>query len=204
MTILVDNTAPINSDYGLNQGVPIARHYINSYIHSIRDRVSGRVLEFGRPTYAADLNCGYDILDIDRSNPLADIYADICDEDVRADLTDRYDYIICTAVLQLVADPAKAVQNMRTMIKPGGALILAEKCLSKIDSWDGAIDKWRFTPNGLGFLARDFSRVAIGSYGNVYSVCAYLMGLPHEQIDRNKLETVDPEHPLVAVVYAEK
>jgi SAM-dependent methyltransferase len=204
MTLNVCTTAPINKDYGIYQGVPIARHYIDVYMRGVKERINGRVLEFGWPTYAADFDCTYEIVDINANNQTANIHTDICCETAREDLIGRYDFIICTAVLQLVSDPAKAVRNMHMMLKPEGTLILAEKCISKVDSWDPDIDRWRFTPNGLRFLLNAFSNVEVESYGNVFAICAYLLGMPYDQVDQEKLKVVDPEHPLVAIAYARK
>ena len=83
-------------------------------------------------------------------------------------------------------------------------LIAAEKCVSKVDSWFGPIDRWRFTPNGLRHLLAPFSRVEVESFGNLYAIGAYLLGLPISQVEADKLAHSDPEHPLVAAAYAEK
>lgn len=204
MTINIDSVHPIYPHYGVYQGVPIARHYIDKYFESIAHSIHGKVLEFGAPTYAASLDCEYDIIDISKDNPVATIYADICDDWISLDRPDCYDCVICTAVLQLVPNPQKAVEHMYAVLKPGGVLILAEKSVSKIDSWYGSIDRWRFTPRGLEYLLRSFSKVSLNCYGNVYVVCAYLLGLPVEVVDSDKLAQLDPEHPLVTIARAEK
>jgi SAM-dependent methyltransferase len=204
MSFTVESIYPINPDFGVHQGVPIARYYIDQYIASIAPKISGRVLEFGSPTYAAKLDCSYDIADIDRNNPLATVWLDICDDQRRGFPSTRYDFIISTAVLHLVSSPQKAVDNLHALLKPGGKLILAEKCLSKIDSWFASVDRWRFTPNGLRLLLSAFSRVEVTSFGNVYAMCAYLLGIPAEGTERDKLSYVDPEYPLVSIGYAER
>ena len=204
MSFTLESIHPVNPDYGVYQGVPIARYYIDKYMASIAPKISGRILEFGSPTYAANLNCNYDIVDIDPNNSLATVRLDICDDLRRGFPSTQYDFIICTAVLQLVSSPQKAVHNLHALLKPGGKLILAEKCLSKIDSWFAPVDRWRFTPNGLQLLLSAFSRVEVTSFGNVYAMCAYLLGIPAEETERDKLNYVDPEYPLVSVAYAER
>jgi SAM-dependent methyltransferase len=204
MSIHITSTEPINRDYGLYQGVPIARHYIDRYLESLAPKLSGTILEFGRPTYAASLACKFEIIDIDRLNPAANIYLDICTPQMPDELLGRYDFVICTAVLQLVADPSAAIENIRSLLKPGGALIIAEKCISKIDSWSADVDRWRFTPAGLRFLLSKYSRVDVTFGGNLYAVCAYLLGMTAEGTDRDKLDYMDQEYPLVAMAYAEK
>jgi hypothetical protein len=107
-------------------------------------------------------------------------------------------------VLQLVPNPQKAVENMHMMLKPGGSLIVAEKALSQIDPWSAAIDRWRFTPHGLEHLMRRFTKVDVHHYGNVYVICAYMLGMPAEQIEPDKLAFGDPSHPMVTVAHGQK
>jgi SAM-dependent methyltransferase len=204
MTITITDVKPRHPHYGVYEGVPIARYYIDEYIRSIAGDIRGKVLEFGAPTYSQSLNCAYEIIDIDPANKAASLHADICGSDVAQQRPEHFDFIICTAVLQLVSDPALAVDNMRQMLRPGGALILAEKSISKIDSWFGSVDRWRFAPQGLRHLLRDFSHVTFSPHGNVYAICAYLLGIPSDDIERTKLDYYDPEHPLVTIARATK
>jgi SAM-dependent methyltransferase len=202
--IRVESVNPTNDHYGLYEGTPIARYYIDGYMSSVSTRLFGLILEFGWPTYSKYIECTYEILDIDRTNPQATIYGDICDVTLCRPLLDRYDCIICTTVLQLVSEPQTAVDNMRMMLKPGGTLIVAEKAVSRIDPWSATIDRWRFTQHGLEHLLRGFSNVDIHHRGNVYAICAYMLGLPAEQIDTDKLQYTDPHHPIVVIAHAEK
>ncbi len=204
MNLTITGLRPLNVDHGLDQGVPIARFYIDRFLERLAPRISGHVLEFGQPTYAARLSCRYDILDIDGANRQATLVGDICDPVLPERTAVRYDFVISTAVLQLVADPQAAVRNLHALLRPGGVLIAAEKCVSKVDSWFGPIDRWRFTPNGLRHLLAPFSRVEVESFGNLYAIGAYLLGLPVSQVEADKLAHSDPEHPLVAAAYAEK
>lgn len=204
MSLQIESVYPTNRDYGLYQGVPIARFYIDTYIASLRATISGRVLEFGWPTYAAQIECEYEIIDINPANTAAALRFDISQPLPAEAPRERYDAIICTAVLQLVDDPQTGIDNLQALLKPRGILIVAEKCLSKVDSWDAAVDRWRFTPTGLQHLLRHFSHVDVQSFGNLYSTCAYLMGLPAEAISTDKLNVADPEYPLVAAAYARK
>jgi hypothetical protein len=202
--ICVDSVHPTNDHYGLYEGTPIARHYINMYMASVSAKLSGLILEFGWPTYSKSMNCTYEILDIDRSNQQATIYGDICDPAVCRPLMERYDCIICTTVLQLVPDPQTAIDNMRMMLKPEGSLIVAEKTVSRIDPWSTTIDRWRFTQHGLEHLMRGFAKVDVHHCGNVYAICAYMLGLPAEQIEPDKLAYSDARHPIVVIAHGQK
>jgi SAM-dependent methyltransferase len=204
MSLLVEGLHPVNREYGAEAGTPIARYYIDKHIEGMAATIRGKVLEFGRPTYAAALRCDYEIIDIAPDNPQATLCVDVCDEAIVALRPEYYDIVLCTAVLQLVSDPQKAVDNLRQTLKPGGILIVAEKSVSKVDSWFARADRWRFTPRGLEWLLRHYSEVRVHSYGNVYVLCAYLLGMPAEAMEADKLHYVDPEHPLVGIAYARK
>jgi SAM-dependent methyltransferase len=180
----IDSLQPINRAYGVYQGTPIARYYIDRHMADLSTTLSGFILEFGSPTYSKDIDCKYEIMDINEANRQATIHGDICDQQVCSALADRYDCIICTTVLQLVPNPQKAVENMHMMLKPGGSLIVAEKALSQIDPWSAAIDRWRFTPHGLEHLMRGFTKV--------------------EQIEPDKLAFADPSHPMVTIAHGQK
>jgi SAM-dependent methyltransferase len=202
MSIHVDSVHPVNREYGAEAGTPIARYYIDKYMERMASTIRGKVLEFGSPTYAAGLQCDYEIIDIAPDNPRATLRVDVCDETFVALRPEYYDVVLCTAVLQLVSDPQKAVDNMQRALKSGGVLIVAEKSVSKIDSWFARADRWRFSPHGLEWLLRRYSEVRVQSYGNVYVLCAYLLGMPAETVEADKLDYADPEHPLVAIACA--
>jgi hypothetical protein len=48
---------------------------------------------------------------------------------------------------------------------------------------------------------RGFTKVDVHHYGNVYVICAYMLGLPAEQIEPDKLGFADPSHPMVTVAH---
>jgi SAM-dependent methyltransferase len=202
MTVIIKDVHPIDDMYGMRLGVPIARYYINQYFEKIANKIHGHVLEFGAPTYSAALKCSYDTITIDESDTAATLHMDICDESVVSLKRHCYDFIICTAVLQLVPDPQRAIDNMHELLKPGGALVLAEKCVSMVDPWFPSVDRWRFTPAGLRALLGHFAEVDVSAFGNLYTMCAYLAGMPAGGIHRDKLEYHDPAYPIVSIAYA--
>ena len=202
MSVIIDDVKPVDAMYGMRRGVPIARYYIDRYLEKIANTIHGDVLEFGEPTYCAGLNCKYETISIDETNTSATLHMDICDESVVSIRQHYYDFIICTAVLQLVPDPQRAINNMHGMLKPGGTLVLAEKCVSMIDPWFASIDKWRFTPAGMRALLASFANVDVSGFGNLYTMCAYLTGMASGEIPTAKLEYHDSSYPIVSIAYA--
>jgi hypothetical protein len=203
--IIVDSDQPIHENWGWSEGTPIARYYLNSFMRDLNRNISGLVLEFGEPTYAQNCNCTYEIIDIDPANSRANIHGDICNPTIGKEYRNRYDVIICTAVLQYVTDPQIAVVNMRNMLKVGGSLILAQQALSRLDPGAPAgTDRWRFTQHGIAQMMKGFESLHIRHYGNVYAICAYMLGLPAEKVDIDKLAFADPFHPVITGAHGKK
>ena len=87
-----------------------------------------------------------------------DIIFDLCSENAN-ELQNRYDKIICIAVLEHVYDPSKAINNLRTMLKNNGVLygfvpyIFPYHAPKNLEFQD----YYRFTKDGLSYLLKDFS-----------------------------------------------
>ena len=77
---------------------------------------------------------------------------------------DKFGCIICEHVLEHVEEPAKAIEEMRRVLKPKGLLILAVPF-----SWpihEKPYDLWRFTEEGLRtLLMKDFKEVKFETIG---------------------------------------
>jgi SAM-dependent methyltransferase len=203
MSLTINSVHPLDRHYGMGRGVPIARTYINRYMSAIADRVHGKVLEFGVPTYAAAFDCALETISIDASEQPT-VLMDICDPAVVRFKGGAYDFIICTSVLHLVSDPRLAVANLHELLKPGGTLVVAEKMISIVDPWLSAIDKWRFTPTGLRALLSGFADVTVEAFGNLYTMCAYLSGMAAHEVAPEMLDFHDPSYPIISIASATK
>jgi SAM-dependent methyltransferase len=80
--------------------------------------------------------------------------------------SEQFDLVICTQVLQYVADPARAMGEILRLLKPGGHLLMSVPAAYPRDSEH---ECWRFLPNGLKTLAAGFSRVEIAAEGGTIS-----------------------------------
>lgn len=96
---------------------------------------------------------------------------DLC---AASDGVGTFDLVLCQHVLEHVVDPLAAVRTLRSMLRPGGHLIVVTPFLVKIHQ--DPIDLWRFTPDGLERLLRagGFARIEVGSWGNAVAVSANL------------------------------
>ena len=97
---------PLDDAFGFGRGTPVDRYYIDRFLTERAGDVRGRVLEIKDAAYTEQFGDGHvthsDVLDIDASNPLATVVADLADAATVPD--DTYDCVILTQTLQLVYD----------------------------------------------------------------------------------------------------
>ncbi len=91
---------------------------------------------------------------------------DLCDPDLAHDR--QYDVVILEQVLEHVRRPRKALENVHSLLRPGGTALVATPFLIKIH--DAPIDCTRWSELGLKHLFAeagfDFERITTGSWGN--------------------------------------
>jgi SAM-dependent methyltransferase len=75
----------------------------------------------------------------------------------------QFDLVICTQVLEYVPEPARAVAEIRRVLREGGyAFISAPAMFIR----DHEKEYWRFLPEGLRYLLREFEAVDVLAEGN--------------------------------------
>jgi SAM-dependent methyltransferase len=81
-----------------------------------------------------------------------------------------WDVVICEQVLEHVVDPFGAAENLRSLCKPGGHVIVSTPFLIKVHELPlyGMHDYWRFTPRGLRVLLERAGLTVdhVGTWGN--------------------------------------
>lgn len=85
-----------------------------------------------------------------------DIKGDICTYNFE---NRKFDYVVLSEVLQFLQFPHKGIQNIHSILKPEGKLILTSPFLFPLH--DRPFDLYRFTKHGLEFLLSDFEKVSI-------------------------------------------
>ena len=122
-----------------------------------------------------------------------------------------FDFVVSDQVLEhLDGNPQSAMDESRRVLKPGGVAVHTTCFLQQIH-W-GPKDLWRFSPDALRFLARDFSEIiACEAWGNRLVWPYIWMGLRFEGIPQaswhpvHKLATYnEPDWPAVTWVVARK
>lgn len=92
-------------------------------------------------------------LDIDPKSG-ATYIADLCANNERTIPSSRFDYIVCTEVLEHTLQPFDAVNEMERLLKPGGMVFASSPFNFRIH---GPLpDCWRFTEHGWRTLFKNF------------------------------------------------
>jgi SAM-dependent methyltransferase len=79
------------------------------------------------------------------------------------------DVVLCTQVLEHIPEPVRVLQEIFRVLRPGGTLILSVPAIFPQHGSPG--DYWRYMPQGLAWLLRDFHKVEIqGETGTVGSL----------------------------------
>jgi len=207
----LDRTRPISRDRGFERGLPVDRHFIESFLSHHTTDIKGRVLEVKDNTYTlrygGDRVTRSDIIHKGSNNPNATISADLSDA---AEIpSDIFDCIICTQTLHLIYDVAGAVNTLHRILRPGGVLLATVPALSRItrDEADSYTDYWRITSAAARELfATPFgaSEVQVEAHGNVYAAVTFLHGLAVQDVDRRKLDDVDSDFEVLIGIRARK
>ncbi len=87
----------------------------------------------------------------------------------------KYDYILCTQVLEHLKEPEAAFKNFKRLLKPGGKLFLTTNFIYQIHM--APDDYWRFTEYGLRYLGKTagFKIEKLEQQGGIFQVLAYLL-----------------------------
>ena len=79
------------------------------------------------------------------------------------------DVVLITQVLEHIPDPIAVIGEIRRVLKPGGTLLLSVPSIFPQHGSPG--DYWRYMPQGLQWILRDFHNVTVkGEAGTVPSI----------------------------------
>jgi SAM-dependent methyltransferase len=103
-------------------------------------------------------------------------------------LSDTFEVVLCTEVLEHLPEPQRAVDEMYRVLKPGGTLLLTTRFLFPIH--DAPHDYFRFTKYGLRYLLRGFEQVTVDEETDSVGTLAVLLqrlGMQAETLGRTPL-----------------
>ncbi|MGA7559001.1 MAG: class I SAM-dependent methyltransferase [Terriglobales bacterium] len=79
------------------------------------------------------------------------------------------DVVLITQVLEHIPDPIAVIAEIRRVLKPGGTLLLSVPSIFPQHGSPG--DYWRYMPQGLHWILRDFHNVTVkGEAGTIPSI----------------------------------
>jgi SAM-dependent methyltransferase len=202
-------TRPLSDHWGFDRGTPVDRYYIERFLQASAGDIRGRVLEVLDDSYTRRYGRAVsrsDVVDIDGTNPVATLRADLAAPVEIADAS--FDCFILTQTLQLIYDVHAVVRHAYRVLAPDGVLLVTVPALSRVaaDTGDDG-DYWRFTSAGCRRLFGDVfgpGAVEVLPSGNVLAGVAFLSGMASEEIPRASLDDDDPRNPLVITIRAVK
>jgi SAM-dependent methyltransferase len=199
--------SPLSAFWGFDRGTPVDRYYIESFLEENRRDIAGRTLEVMDSGYTTRYGTSVtqaDVLDIDPSNELATLVADLT-------LADQiplaaFDCFILTQTLHLIFEIEAAIANAYRLLRPGGVLLATLPSVSRIAP-DAREDCWRLTVDSCRRLfARSFGaeNITVTSYGNLSTCVSFLQGMAYEELSHQELAKHDDAFPLIIGVRAVK
>ncbi len=204
-------TTPVSDVFGLDRGTPVDRYYIEGFLGGHRELIRGRVLEIGDRTYTerfgGDAVEHSDILHLTGEAEGATIIADLTSAPQIPDAS--FDCIILTQTLHFTYAMELVVAEVRRILRPGGSVLCTVPGISQISRYDMDRwgDYWRLTDLSARELfqtAFAVGEVEVTTYGNVFAAMALLHGLALEEVDRSKLDVLDPDYQVIVAVRATK
>lgn len=198
---------PISDKFGFDRGKPIDRYYIDTFIELHQEKIHGRCLEVHDDAYIKRFGGNRvtqgDVVDIDTSNKLANIYTDLSAADVIAENT--YDTLIVTQTLGLIPEHEKAVGHLYRILKPGGTLLMT---VSTMGPWiKNGNGYWRYSIKSLPYLLEKFFKkenIKADTYGNALTGQAFWVGMAVEEFTKEQLDFKDERFPIIVTAVATK
>jgi SAM-dependent methyltransferase len=206
----LNRTEPLSAEFGYDRGGPVDRYYIENFLEKNKASVKGTVLEIGDNEYT--LRFGEDRLEksetlhVNDSNPQATYIGDLTYAPMIPD--DHLDCIILTQTLHLIYDHQKALETCYRILKKGGVLLMTSPGISQIDrdEWRD-IWLWSFTQKSVVRMLSEFFEpkdIHTETYGNVMVATAFLYGLGLPEIEKAKMDVMDPHYQVIISAIATK
>ncbi len=198
---------PVSEIYGYDRGTAVDRPYIEEFLAAHASDVRGRVLEVKDAAYATRFGgpdvVHVDVVDIDPTNPLATIVADLNEPGVLA--PDSYDCMVLTQVLEFLR-PEPVLGHLYEALAPGGVLLITVPFLARLETPQH--DRWRLSPDGLREVLADAlphgALTEVAGRGNLAAAVALLVGLSAEECGHPSGRPDDWRFPVVCLARVQK
>jgi SAM-dependent methyltransferase len=168
---IIGNPALLNNELiKIINNTKINNHYIKNKA-DFRDHIiknilyTDEVLDIGKAMREKfdNISCTkLETLDVNDYGDYPDIIFDLCSNNIST-LENRYDKIICIAILEHVYNPFKATDNLIKMLKPDGIIFGYVPYLYQYHAPNDLQfqDYFRFSKDALSYLFKDFKEVEL-------------------------------------------
>ncbi len=201
---------PFNRTFGQNRGGAIDQYYIENFLRSKADYITGQVLEFGENQYAkrigGDKVTQCTVLRLEDLDEKSSTLPEFSPKVTAGDNT--FDCILLPQALHLIYDFKAVVKDCFRALKPGGTLLLTVPGITPVDF--GPWEKnwlWTFTRFSIEkMLAETFpiNHIETNSFGNVYVASAFLYGVGKTELKQEELDYQDPHFQVIITGKATK
>lgn len=200
---------PLSRDFGFSRGQPIDRYFIEKFLKSNCNSITGNVMEIADNAYTCRFGQNVtqsDILHVEKTDK-ATIIGNL--ETGTGIPSNKFDCIILTQTLPFIYDFKAVVKNSYTALKPGGTLLVTLPGISQISRYDMDRwgDFWRFTTLSAQGIFKEVFRetnIEVNSYGNCKLAISFLNGLAVEDMRKPLFHQHDPDYQLIITVKAVK
>lgn len=195
---------PLSRNFGVERGTPVGRYYIDKFIVSNCNTVSGDFLEFGavaRYKKYFNKHISYDtisIFDEEGITYVADIHN-------ISELPDKkFDCIVCTQVFEHLKSPETAALSLYYLLKEKGVLLFTAPFINNVHGCPS--DYRRFTVEGCRFILESagFNIEYIDFGGNCMVSTGSLLGMVVEDFSSEDLSFKDEIYPYNILIRASK
>jgi SAM-dependent methyltransferase len=193
---------------GLPRGPHVTRYYMYRYLANVvaarLPKVSGRVLSVSGSAKLLD------VLNLQPTETLSADYPDYNFLDL-AFPNDSFDFVLSDQVLEHVeGNPQSAIDESHRVLRPGGIAVHTTCFINPVHGEPR--DFWRFTPDALALLHRNWTKIIdVGGWGN-FSVWVAVKdgirwaGVPHAKwhpLHKLAIRN-DPDWPISTWIVAQK
>ena len=192
--------APFSTEFALERGLPVDRHYIAEFVGTHARDIHGDVMEMSRSTYTSAYGTAISsttIVDIDRTNEQATLFCDLCEPGSLP--ASAFDAVVLTQTIQYLGALDGAIDNLWQSLRPGGVLLITAPALARDDPVGG--DFWRFTPAGLRLALGERlpaeAAITVTGYGNAVGATAQILATAVEDVGAKHLAAHDPGYPVI-------
>jgi SAM-dependent methyltransferase len=203
---------PESRYFGLENGTPVDRRFIDTFLASRAGHFNGVGLEVGETRYLQRFGratlARMEVLHV-RADATSGVTL-VGDLAAPADLPEAIaDCFVCTQTFNFIYDVRAAVEGAYKLLKPGGVLLATVAGASQMSRFDASRwgDFWRFTSMSAErlFSERFKGNVEVTSYGNLPAAMAFMQGVCVEDFpDPLILDKHDPDYPVVIGIMARK